>query len=49
MEGLMGEPLKVLLVEVSEDDAVLLLRELRRDGYDPLCGRVDKAGGIGSR
>ncbi len=40
----MGEPLRVLLVEDSEDDAALLLRELRRGGYDPLCERVDTAG-----
>ena len=40
----MGEPLRVLLVEDSEDDATLLLRELRRGGYDPLCERVDTAG-----
>jgi PAS domain S-box-containing protein len=33
-------PLRVLLVEDSEDDAVLLLRELRRGGYEPLCERV---------
>ncbi len=36
-----GKPLRVLLVEVSENDAVLLLRELRRGGYEPLCRRVD--------
>src|SRR3712207_1935246 len=40
----MGESLRVLLVEDSEDDATLLLRELRRGGYDPLCERVDTAG-----
>src|SRR5918997_3741917 len=40
----MGEPLRLLLVEDSEDDATLLLRELRRGGYDPLCERVDTAG-----
>jgi two-component system, NarL family, sensor histidine kinase UhpB len=42
----MGVPLRVLLVEDSEDDALLLLRELRRGGYEPLCERVDTAGGM---
>ncbi len=37
----MGIPLRVLLVEDSEDDATLLLRELRRGGFDPLHQRVD--------
>ena len=32
--------LRVLLVEDSEDDAMLLLRELRRGGYQPLSRRV---------
>src|ERR687897_2588699 len=39
----MGVPLKVLLVEDSEDDALLLLRELRRGGYEPEYVRVDTA------
>jgi PAS domain S-box-containing protein len=39
----MGVSLKVLLVEDSENDALLLLRELRRGGYDPLWKRVDTA------
>ena len=33
-------PLRVLLVEDSENDALLLLRELRRGGYEPLYERV---------
>jgi two-component system sensor histidine kinase UhpB len=37
----MGVPLRVLLVEDYEDDALLLLRELRRGGYDPVYERVD--------
>jgi PAS domain S-box-containing protein len=37
----MGEDLKVLLVEDSEDDALLLLRTLRKGGYDPSWERVD--------
>src|ERR671917_1798487 len=32
--------LRVLLVEDSENDAMLLLRELRRSGYQPLSRRV---------
>src|SRR5919112_5948907 len=39
----MGTPLKVLLVEDSEDDALLLMRMLRRGGYDPAWERVDTA------
>jgi hypothetical protein len=34
-------PLRVLLVEDSENDATLLLRKLRRGGYDPRFERVD--------
>ena len=34
-------PLRVLIVEDSEDDALLLLRELRRGGYEPIHERVD--------
>lgn len=37
----MSIPLRMLLVEDSEDDAVLLLRELRRGGYKPVYERVD--------
>jgi PAS domain S-box-containing protein len=37
----MGVNLKVLLVEDSQDDALLLLRMLRKDGYDPTWERVD--------
>jgi PAS domain S-box-containing protein len=39
----MGAPLTVLLVEDSEDDALLLVRTLRRGGYDPTWERVDTA------
>jgi len=35
------KPLKALLVEDSEDDAVLVLRELRRGGFDVAFERVD--------
>lgn len=37
----MRQPLRVLLIEDSEDDATLLLRELRKGGYQPDCRRVD--------
>jgi diguanylate cyclase (GGDEF)-like protein len=33
--------LRILLVEDSEDDAALLIRELRKAGYLPDCRRVD--------
>jgi two-component system sensor histidine kinase UhpB len=42
----MGVPLRVLLVEDSEDDALLLLRELRRGGYEPVSRRVETAEGM---
>jgi PAS domain S-box-containing protein len=37
----MGMPLRVLMIEDSEDDARLLARELRRAGYDLTHERVD--------
>src|SRR5215211_5486814 len=37
----MGVGLKVLFVEDSEDDTMLLLRRLRKGGYDPIWERVD--------
>ena len=39
----MALPLRLLLVEDSPDDAELLLRELRRAGYEPSCERVQTA------
>ncbi|HXH63151.1 MAG TPA: PAS domain-containing protein, partial [Gemmatimonadales bacterium] len=39
----MGIPIRVLLAEDSENDALLLVRELKRAGYDPLYRRVDTA------
>jgi len=39
----MGKPLRVLVVEDSEDDALLLLRELKRCGYDVESERVETA------
>src|SRR3989475_10442586 len=37
------KPLRILIVEDSEDDTQLLLHELRRGGYDPRHERVDSA------
>jgi PAS domain-containing protein len=37
----MVRPLRVLLGEDNEDDAALLLNELRRGGYEPVFQRVD--------
>jgi PAS domain S-box-containing protein len=37
----MSTPLRVLIVEDSEDDALLLARALRRSGYDPTFERVE--------
>jgi PAS domain S-box-containing protein len=36
-------PLRVLIAEDSEADALLLVRELKRGGYEPTCERVDTA------
>src|SRR5215467_7737256 len=37
----MSTPLRVLIVEDSEDDTALVVRELRRGGYEPTLERVD--------
>src|SRR2546429_8383737 len=42
----MGKPLRVLMVEDSEDDARLMLRELRGAGYDLTHERVDTAAAL---
>jgi signal transduction histidine kinase len=34
------KPLRLLLVEDSDDDAALIIHELRRGGYQPACDRV---------
>ena len=39
----MSVPIRVLIVEDSEDDAVLMLLELRRNGYEPTSERVESA------
>ncbi len=39
----MSKPLNVLLVEDSEDDAILTRRWLSRAGFKPQCTRVDSA------
>jgi len=39
----MGKPLRVLIVEDSEDDAFLVIRELERGGYDTTFERVETA------
>lgn len=39
----MSIQLRVLIVEDSEDDAALLVRELRRAGYEPVFKRVETA------
>jgi PAS domain S-box-containing protein len=39
----MAIPLRVLIVEDSEADALLLLRELQRGGYEPAFERVETA------
>jgi CheY-like chemotaxis protein len=42
----MDKPLRVLIIEDSEDDALLLLRQLKKDGYIPAYERVDSAEGL---
>ncbi len=39
-------PLKVLIIEDSEDDALLVVNRLRRGGYDPDWERVETADGL---
>ena len=41
MAGTDGLPLKLLIAEDSEDDALLIVRELRRGGFVPEMQRVD--------
>lgn len=37
----MNEPLRVLIIEDSEDDTLLMMRELRRGGFDATYTRVE--------
>jgi PAS domain S-box-containing protein len=39
----MGTPLRVLIVEDSEEDTLLIIRELKRGGFDPIHERVETA------
>jgi DNA-binding NtrC family response regulator len=42
----MNKPIKVLIVEDNEDDAVLLVRALKSGGFEPIYTRVDNAGDL---
>jgi len=37
----MGKLLKILLAEDSQNDAELIIAQLRHDGFDPVCHRVE--------
>jgi two-component system, cell cycle sensor histidine kinase and response regulator CckA len=39
----MGIPLRTLIIEDSEDDTLLIVRELKRGGFDPIHERVETA------
>ena len=39
----MGIPFRTLIIEDSEDDALLLIRMLQKGGYDPAYERVETA------
>jgi two-component system response regulator len=39
----MNKPIRVLIVEDSEDDALLLVRQLKKEGYRPTYDQVDTA------
>ena len=38
-----NKPIRVLIVEDSDDDALLLVRQLKKDGYRPIYEQVDTA------
>jgi two-component system, cell cycle sensor histidine kinase and response regulator CckA len=42
----MGLPIRVLIIEDSEDDALLIVRELKAGGYDVKYQRVDTLGDL---
>ena len=44
----MKEPLRVLVIEDSEDDMLFVLRELKRGGFDSVSERVDAKPGMTS-
>ena len=44
----MSKPLRILVVEDSENDTLLLLHELRRGDYDPTFERVDTPAAMGA-
>jgi PAS domain S-box-containing protein len=44
----MNKPLRVLVVEDSQDDATFVLRELKRGGFDPMSARVESLGEFSS-
>jgi PAS domain S-box-containing protein len=39
----MGKPLRVLMVEDSEDDVLLMIRALKQGGYDPVYEQLEDA------
>ncbi|MFA5182094.1 MAG: response regulator [Syntrophales bacterium] len=43
----MGKPLRILIVEDSEDDALLAIHALGKGGYDPAYERVEAAAAMG--
>ena len=43
----MGIPLRTLIIEDSEDDALLVVRALQKGGYDPAYERVETADAMG--
>ncbi|MGD9106695.1 MAG: response regulator [Desulfobacterales bacterium] len=40
---LMNKPIRVLIVEDSDDDALLIVRQLKKEGYRPIYDQVDTA------
>lgn len=44
---MMDQVLHVLIVDDSEDDALLIVRKLKKDGYHPIYERVDRAAAMG--
>ncbi|MCK5581738.1 MAG: PAS domain S-box protein [Candidatus Omnitrophica bacterium] len=41
---MVAKPLRILIVEDYEDDALLLINEVKKNGFDPVCERVDEQG-----